>query len=303
MFLTGGCDTSPSTIIVMGATGSGKTSFINLASESKLAVGSDLKSCTEEVQASETFAVDGCPVVLTDTPGFHDTFKSDMDILDSVAQWLAALHRRGETLAGVIYLHRISDVRFTGAAVRSFNALLAMCGDQALRNVVIVTNMWGKVTPEVGDAREEELADSFFKPAIDKGALFRRHDNTAGSAHGIIQDILGKKQVTLQIQEEIVDHRKRIEETAAGRELLREIDKQVEKRLRQLRELEKMLNQTKAGDGGMQELQQEVLKLREELASLSRTPNGTIGKFRKGMKDALFFGSLAAGCLLWVKTR
>ena len=91
----------------MGATGSGKTSvsisttlfitqpqpvqFINLASKSKLDVGTDLKSCTEEIQASEQFTVDDRPVVLIDTPGFHDTFKSDMDILNSIAQSLAAL--------------------------------------------------------------------------------------------------------------------------------------------------------------------------------------------------------------------
>ena len=89
----------------MGATGSGKTSvstsntlficlaspvqFINLASESKLEVGTNLKSCTEEVQVSKQFVVDDRPVVLVDTPGFHDTFKSDMDILNSIAQWLA----------------------------------------------------------------------------------------------------------------------------------------------------------------------------------------------------------------------
>ena len=65
--------------------------FINLASKSKLSVGIGLKSCTEEVQASETFTVDGCPVVLIDTPGFHDTFENDMDILNSIAQPLATL--------------------------------------------------------------------------------------------------------------------------------------------------------------------------------------------------------------------
>lgn len=89
----------------MGATGSGKTSvstcntlrttqsqpdqFINIASKSDLAVGSSLKSCTEDVQDSGEFTVDGCPVVLIDTPGFQDTFKSDMDILNSIAQSLA----------------------------------------------------------------------------------------------------------------------------------------------------------------------------------------------------------------------
>lgn len=65
--------------------------FINLASKSKLSVGTDLRSCTEDVQTSEVFTVDDCPVVLIDTPGFHDTFKSDIDILDSIAQSLATL--------------------------------------------------------------------------------------------------------------------------------------------------------------------------------------------------------------------
>lgn len=65
--------------------------FVNLASESKLSVGNDLRSCTEEVQASKIFTVDGRPVMLIDTPGFHDTFKSDIDILNSIAQALAAL--------------------------------------------------------------------------------------------------------------------------------------------------------------------------------------------------------------------
>jgi hypothetical protein len=63
--------------------------FINLASKSRLDVGTNLRSCTEEVQASKPFTVDGRPVVFVDKPGLHDTFKSDMDILDSIAYSLA----------------------------------------------------------------------------------------------------------------------------------------------------------------------------------------------------------------------
>jgi hypothetical protein len=175
-----------------------------------------------------------------------------------------------------------------------------MCGDQALPNVVIVTNMWGKVTPDVGDSREQELANTFFKPALDKGALFRRHNNTVESAHNIIRAILKKKQVTLQIQEEIVDHRKRIEETAAGRELLRELDEQIDKRLRQLRELEEMLSQTEVDDEETRrELKQEVLKLREELATLGRVSGGSKGGFRRIMRDVLLFGAVVAGVYVW----
>jgi len=49
--------------------------------------------------------------------------------------------------------------------------------------------------------------------------------------------ILHKSQpATLRIQEEIVGGWKRISETTAGKELLREFDEQVRKRLEQLRE-------------------------------------------------------------------
>ena len=179
-----------------------------------------------------------------------------------------------------------------------------MCGDQALQNVVIVTNMWGRVTPEVGGSREEELASNFFKPGLDKGAVLRRHDNTADSAHSIIREILGKEPVTLQIQQEIADQWKRIEETAAGKELLRELDEHVDKRLRQLRELQEMLNQTKADDEvTRRELRQEVLRLREELATLSGISNRSMSTLRRTVQDALFFGLLSAAYLLWVRTQ
>ena len=92
----------------MGATGSGKTSvstlylvimtrnspnclqFINIASDSKLRVGTDLDSCTDKVQPTDEFTLDGRGVMLIDTPGFDDTTKSDTDILETIAAFLAA---------------------------------------------------------------------------------------------------------------------------------------------------------------------------------------------------------------------
>jgi hypothetical protein len=194
-------------------------------------------------------------------------------------------------------------VRFTGTAARSFKALLAMCGEQALQNVVVVTNMWGKVTPEVGSTREQELANHFYKPALDRGAVLLRHDDTIESAHSIIKVILGKEQVTLQIQEEITDQRKRIEETAAGNELLGELNQQVDKRIRQLRELQEMLNQSEVdNDETRLELQQEVLRLREELATLRSISGGSIGNLRETVED-VFIWILVAICLRWVWTK
>ena len=67
-----------------------------------------------------------------------------------------------------------------------------LCGDSTLQNVVIVTNMWGQVDPEVGEAREFELMnrDILFKPILDKGAQIARNENTVTSAQKIIRLVL-----------------------------------------------------------------------------------------------------------------
>jgi hypothetical protein len=81
-------------------------------------------------------------------------------------------------------MHRISDVRMGGISTRNFKMFRQLCGESTLRNVVIVTNMWGEVGREVGEAREAELGsdDRFFKPVLDKGAHMLRHNNDKTSA-------------------------------------------------------------------------------------------------------------------------
>ena len=49
-----------------------------------------LESCTAEVQLSDGFTLEGRRVVLVDTPGFDDTSKSDTEILQTIAAFLAA---------------------------------------------------------------------------------------------------------------------------------------------------------------------------------------------------------------------
>ncbi|KAF9237660.1 P-loop containing nucleoside triphosphate hydrolase protein [Melanogaster broomeanus] len=193
-------------IAIMGSTGSGKTTFINLASGSNLRVGSGLESCTNEVQTSLPFNVGGQQVVLIDTPGFDDTTLTDTDVLRIIAAYLVTTNKQGARLAGVIYMHRISDSKVGGAAQRDFRMFQELCGEEAYPNVLIVTNMWGLVSSEEdGLAREQELATKqiFFKPILDKQAKMLRHDATQKSAHSIIQNLVDKHPVVLQIQREL----------------------------------------------------------------------------------------------------
>ena len=63
--------------------------FVDLASGSSLQVGGDLESCTSEVQVTDAFTLDERRVILIDTPGFDDTSRSDTDILELIATFLA----------------------------------------------------------------------------------------------------------------------------------------------------------------------------------------------------------------------
>lgn len=62
--------------------------FVNQASGSHLKVGDDLDSCTSTIQESKEFVLDGRRVMLVDTPGFDDSYKSDTDVLKSIAAFL-----------------------------------------------------------------------------------------------------------------------------------------------------------------------------------------------------------------------
>ncbi|KAJ7928770.1 hypothetical protein B0H13DRAFT_1966108, partial [Mycena leptocephala] len=127
--------------------------FINLLSGSNFLVGDGPDACTSTIQVSPVFQLDGQSFVLIDTSGFDDPTRSDTEILTQIASFLATTYEQ-------------QDMKVAG-----------LCGDDALKNVVIVTNMWGKVGREEGEAREAKLAadDRFFKLALDKG----RKENSA----------------------------------------------------------------------------------------------------------------------------
>lgn len=109
-------------------------------------------------------------------------------------------------LAGVLYFHRISDIRMGGISTKNFGMFRKLFGDKVLRNVVIVTNRWGEVDPRVGERREAELAGDhlFFKPVLAKGARIARHHGTVPSAEAIIRLILENPPLPLRTQEDLM---------------------------------------------------------------------------------------------------
>lgn len=108
------------------------------------------------------FTLRGVRIWLIDTPGFDDTNRSDTVVLGDIAFWLANAYSRNMQLAGIIYLHRITDVRMQGSALRNLRMFKELCGRDELRAVILATTHWthgegNSVPEEVGRARVEEL--------------------------------------------------------------------------------------------------------------------------------------------------
>lgn len=160
-------------------------------------------------------------------------------------------------------MHRISDKRFSGIAARNFYMFRELCGDTTLRNVILVTNMWGEVPQDVGEAREEELTTEFFKPALEKGARLARHHNTMQSAHDIIRSVMGNRPAALRIQYELVEEGKDIVNTAAGEAINQELNELIKRHQAQLKDMQEEM--TKAIKKKDEEIRKALEEMDEEM--------------------------------------
>jgi hypothetical protein len=127
-------------------------------------------------------------------------------------------------LAGIIFVHDISEARMLGTTLNNMHMFRTLCGDGALKAVILMTTKWGVVDDAAGDKREGQLAREFWKPMLDQGSKICRSRHTPASAQEILDSICDNYQKletpnTLRIQEEIVDMQKSIPETDAGRKL------------------------------------------------------------------------------------
>jgi hypothetical protein len=113
---------------------------------------------------------------LIDAPGFDDTDRTPDEFCTVILKWLASSYLAGERLHGIIYLHRIQDVRMSGSARTNLRMFQKLCGEKALKNVILVTMFWDKVDLAEGERREAELvsSDKFWGRMIKKGSKVRR---------------------------------------------------------------------------------------------------------------------------------
>lgn len=277
-------------IALMGPTGSGKSTFIDVATEQDgKTVGHGLESKTSDIRAVRyKHPAMNEEVVLVDTPGFDDTHKPDTEILKLIAEWLKDTYKKDKKLTAILYLHRISDNRMAGSPLRNLKMFNQLCGDGALTNVVLVTTMWSKVRREVGEQRQQDLQNNFWKDMLvgDKAATTARFDMTYDSAWAVITGKSSGERHELLVQEEMVDLDRRLSETKAGKMLFKELQTVLAKQQETMRKLKEQ-----AGTQSDQEL---VKELEREYDDMQERWRATLDEAQKmkipiGRRLVLFF--------------
>ena len=194
------------------------------------------------------------------------------------------------TLTGILYIHRITDVRMSGTPHRNLRMFGELCGDKSARNVVLLTTMWDKARSikEV-ENREAGLKERYWNVMIHHGATVERFYVNGSGPHSpwlIIDRMIHRHQLgqALLLQEEMVDVGKRLNETNAGKALFRDLEGLLNKQNKTIKSLEEQM------DGGRTDadVQKEMDALRSEIENIIKEFESM--KIPLGRRIALFFG-------------
>lgn len=216
-------------IVLMGVTGSGKSSFILQVVEGvATTVDTSLESCASHSSSSHfTLFFDrvlgaveskcysfkhhsGRVIHLIDTPG---SFCSKLRTREMFSDLFASLTRAyGQSckLNGIIYLHRITDPHLGGPGLDYTNCFKRICGEGAFKNIVLATTMWTdqhgrlNVPHDVAVQRENLLTESDRSWGImnDMGSRVVRHTPDKDSAMDILEGLMSLPPLTFTFEGE-----------------------------------------------------------------------------------------------------
>jgi len=254
-------------IALLGVTGAGKTTFASRVSgDTNLQIGHGIHSCkrihcqypwtlpsaagfkllsnectgTQEPQVV-SFSFEGHPIVLIDTPGFDDDSRSDVEILEELAAWMAKDgHLEHKQLDGLILLHPITVLRAGGAERKRTRLLKNILGPQAYKHIVIATTMHEHLSSEADiaervDGRRQEL----WGDMEGKGTKLVKHSNTKESADRIIRMVIensGKAGKLRSLLQEELAKDPRVIRTTAGKDVKKQLEAEISKIQSQLQE-------------------------------------------------------------------
>ena len=124
----------------------------------------------------------------------------------------------------------------THTGVKNIDLFQRLCGEESLRNVILLTTRWDEVDYGLGQRREEEITSKFWNTMIKLGstrpkrlgAVSNRSLGTVDPISDVITPMLRFQPTFLQTQRELGDG-KRLIDTAAGQYIDRDLSAAIAK--------------------------------------------------------------------------
>lgn len=217
----------------------------------------------------------------------------DVEIFKQIAFCLGQIYAQGVNLGGILYLHRITDIKIAGSTQRSFDTVKAICGPTGAKFTTLVTTMWDNLhvgKPQYQEAcwREGQLCsnDRYWGWTHGQDSRSSRWMGTQASAHSILSELIRISDYhgspVLQLQRELIDDRKDPDDTQAGQELLRHHVAELKKLRRELRNLH--VEERKAYDEHDSQTLEEIRSQKRELESQVEVVTKAEGLLRESVE-------------------
>ncbi|KXN83497.1 GPI-anchored wall transfer protein 1 [Leucoagaricus sp. SymC.cos] len=149
-------------IALIGAPGTGKTTFIDLVTSRDRQANDNLTPDLENGVRATHFQhlnYQERRIVLVDTPGLDDTSViAVVKVLEMIQRWLIRTYRDGNQLNGLILFHRITDSRLHPPLLDGIARFGSIVGQSATKNLSLVTTMWNDAAGQAGDNKKKQLA-------------------------------------------------------------------------------------------------------------------------------------------------
>ena len=212
-------------------------------------------------------------------------------------------------MKGVVYIHRITDIRYSRSSVKTFEIFKKVVGVDALKNVLLVTSRWEGVTQATGSDRERQLREKFWAFMLGRGSNMSRFLGDRDSAIALIGQLLCKEVVVLELQKEIVHQGKRLDQTTAGSYVSDNLESLKAQYEEELASLERLKQELLESDRAMKRQiqkdweaeQARLRKVRDEQVALQRPVNQEVDqqieRKKSRMSKVLPFLPTAVGIL------
>ncbi|TEB20536.1 P-loop containing nucleoside triphosphate hydrolase protein [Coprinellus micaceus] len=194
----------PVTVLCVGLSNTGKSTFINRILEENTAINSTPVSVREGGQMTAVTvdvhevrlelrepppSLRGRVLTLVDTPGFNHTDLSDLEVWQKIENF-SSKHRHG--MNAILYFHAMTDDWISPQMQLGINLLAKFWGPDAMRVVTIVTTKWDLVPKTNAQKRLETLQAGLWKPLLDGGCKIEHLSADEGSStllHSILEGV------------------------------------------------------------------------------------------------------------------